>query len=55
MSLLFANKTESDILLYNELRTFASLKKLDLYFTLDSVNSSYDFSPPKVGPNLQVL
>ncbi|CAD8202006.1 unnamed protein product [Paramecium octaurelia] len=36
LALLFANKSESDILLYNQLKAFASLKKLTLHLTLDN-------------------
>lgn len=37
VSLLFANKTESDILLYGELKAYAKLNKIKLFFTLDNV------------------
>lgn len=37
VSVLLANKTESDILCYEELKVYAKLNKLNLFLTLDSV------------------
>jgi cytochrome-b5 reductase len=37
LALLFANKTEEDILLYEELKAYSKLKRLSLSFTLDNV------------------
>jgi NAD(P)H-flavin reductase len=49
LSLLFANKTESDILLYEELKSYMRLKKLNLSLTLDNVIDDLHHSPLIIG------
>ncbi|CAD8196796.1 unnamed protein product [Paramecium octaurelia] len=41
LQLLYANKTQQDILLYNELKAFEASKKLTLHLTLDKPHASW--------------